>query len=291
MAAKFELPKVASEGFKNAGAYDAYRPSYPPEAVDALLRHLKIADRPNVNVVEIAAGTGKFTEVLAERHENYNIHAVEPHAGMRSELEKKQLRNVTVSDGYAAKMPVADKWADACIAAQSFHWFATEEALKEIHRILAPNAVLGMIWNIEEYNKPKSWPPVTSWGKKLNDLIWSISTDGLPRFRDEAWKKVFEQQTKHNPLQIIKDSITSDFPRFSLPLGEETVKWTVWISEDALWARINTLSQVAVLNGEQKDAAYKTFKEALQSSDVERNEKGEIALHGVTFFAWTDKIE
>lgn len=28
--------------------------------------------------------------------------------------------------------------------------FATEEALKEIHRILAPNAVLGMIWNIEE---------------------------------------------------------------------------------------------------------------------------------------------
>lgn len=122
MAAKYELPKVASEGFKNAGAYDAFRPSYPPEAVDALLRHLKIADRPNVNVVEIAAGTGKFTEVLAERYENYNIHAVEPHAGMRSELEKKQLRNVTVTDGYAAKMPVADKWADACIAAQSFHW-------------------------------------------------------------------------------------------------------------------------------------------------------------------------
>jgi hypothetical protein len=102
---------------------------------------------------------------------------------------------------------------------------------------------------------------------------------------------VFEKQTKHNPLQILKDSLMSDFPRFSLPLGEETVKWTVWLTEDALWARINTLSQVAVLKGEQKDAGYRTFQEALQLPDVERNEKGEIALHGVTFFAWTDKIE
>lgn len=140
-------------------------------------------------------------------------------------------------------------------------------------------------------NKPKSWPSVTSWGQKLNDWIWSIPSDGQPRFRDDAWKHVFEKQTHHNPLQILKDSFTSAFPRFSLPLGEETVKWTVWLSEDALWARIKTLSQVAVLQGEAKVAAHRTFKEALQSEDVERNDKGEIALHGVTFFAWTDKIE
>ena len=122
MTTKYELPKAAEEGFKDAGAYDAHRPSYPPEAVDALLRRLKIADKPNVNVLEIAAGTGKFTELLAKRHENFTIHAVEPHAGMRSQLQKKQLRNVTVTDGHAAKMPVEDEWADACIAAQSFHW-------------------------------------------------------------------------------------------------------------------------------------------------------------------------
>lgn len=28
--------------------------------------------------------------------------------------------------------------------------FATDEALKEIHRVLKPNAVFGMIWNIED---------------------------------------------------------------------------------------------------------------------------------------------
>jgi ubiquinone/menaquinone biosynthesis C-methylase UbiE len=122
MPTKYELPQAASEGFKDAGAYDAYRPSYPSEAVESMLRHLQIADRPNINVLEIAAGTGKFTELLAKRHENYTIQAVEPHAGMRSQLEQKQLRNVTVTDGHAAKMPVEDEWADACIAAQSFHW-------------------------------------------------------------------------------------------------------------------------------------------------------------------------
>jgi hypothetical protein len=90
---------------------------------------------------------------------------------------------------------------------------------------------------------------------------------------------------------VIRDTFGGDLPRFSLPLGEERIEWTVWLSEEALWARISTLSQVAVLQGEQKAAGHKTFKEALQSDDVERNEKGEIALHGCTFFAWTDKIE
>ena len=40
--------------------------------------------------------------------------------------------------------------------------FATDEALKEIHRVLAPNAVFGMIWNIEECKRrpPCSWQSI-----------------------------------------------------------------------------------------------------------------------------------
>jgi hypothetical protein len=139
-------------------------------------------------------------------------------------------------------------------------------------------------------NKPKSWKATTSWEAKLNDWIWSISTDGLPRFRDSVWQDVFDRQLKSNPFQILKDSLTDRLPKFSLPLGEDSLKWTVWLSEEALWARMSTLSQVAVLKGEEKEAGIRTFKEALASEDVERNEKGEIALHGVTYMAWTDRI-
>lgn len=281
---------AAFEGFKDAKAYDAYRPTYPPEAVEALLVHLQIAGKANAKVVEIASGTGKFTELLVDRHENFDIVAVEPHDGMRSELEAKHLRGLQILDGHAARMPIESRWGDACIAAQSFHWFATEEALEEIYRVLKPTAVFGMIWNVEDYNKPRSWKSTTAWEQRLNDWIWSIPHDGHPRFRDQEWHKVFERQLKFNPLQILKDSLTDSLPKFSLPLGERSVRFTVWLSEQALWSRLNTLSQVAILDVEKKRAAQKMLHETLQMADVERNEEGDVAVHGNTYFVWTDRI-
>lgn len=64
----------------------------------------------------------------------------------------------------------------------------------------------------------------------------------------------------------------------------------MWLDEESLWARINTLSQIAILKGEERETAIKTFKDILRDGDVERNEKGDIAVHGVTYFAWTDRI-
>ncbi|KAI3320091.1 S-adenosyl-L-methionine-dependent methyltransferase [Xylariaceae sp. AK1471] len=289
MGAQSDLPTVAEEGFKDAAAYDAHRPSYPPEAVETFLQNLKVAGQDEVNVVEIASGTGKFTELLAARPERYSVKAVEPHGPMREKLAQKDLQGVEVLDGKADKMSVADEWGDVCIAAQAFHWFATPEALKEIHRVLRPGAVFGMIWNVDDYNKPRSWPATTKWEQKLNDFVLKFD-DGLPRFRHHKWQEVFEKQPPSNPVQVIRDTFTDHLPRFSLPLGENSVKWTIWLSEEALWARMNTLSQIAILQGEEREAAVKLFKDTIQGADVEINEKGEIAVHGVTYFAWTDRI-
>ncbi|KAI8632536.1 S-adenosyl-L-methionine-dependent methyltransferase [Xylariaceae sp. FL1651] len=289
MAPQSDLPTAAEEGFKDAAAYDTHRPNYGPEAVETFLQNLKIAGQDDVRIVEIASGSGKFTEVLAARPERFSIKAVEPHGPMREKLAEKDLQGVEVLDGKADKMPVDSEWGDVCIAAQSFHWFATPEALKEIHRVLRPGAVLGMIWNVDDYNKPQAWPATTKWEQKLNEFVWKFD-DGLPRFRHQKWQKVLEQQPPANPIQVIRDTFTDHLPRFSLPLGENTIKWTHWLSEEALWARFNTLSQIAILKGEQREVAVKVFKDALQGDDVERNEKGEIATHGVTYSAWTDRI-
>jgi hypothetical protein len=107
---------------------------------------------------------------------------------------------------------------------------------------------------------------------------------------EKKWQQVFEEQPPSNPIQAIRNTFADHLPRFSLPLGKGSVKWTVWLNEDALWARFNTLSHVAILKGEERDAAIKIFKETIQGDDVERNEKGEIASHGVTYYAWTDRI-
>ncbi|KAI9729605.1 MAG: hypothetical protein M1834_006801 [Cirrosporium novae-zelandiae] len=110
---------VAQTGFSKAAAYDQYRPSYPPEALEHLLDNLKVVGLAQAKIVDLAAGTGKFTELIAARKEAYHITAVEPHEGMCQELIKKNLTNVTVKAGSATSIPVADQSLDAVIAAQT----------------------------------------------------------------------------------------------------------------------------------------------------------------------------
>lgn len=110
--------------------------------------------------------------------------------------------------------------------------------------------------------------------------------DNQPRFRHEKWRSVFDSQLSSNPLSIT----SSAEPLFALPLAENTEKWSVWLSEEALWDRLSTLSQIAVLEGEERQKVKKVLEDALKEDDVQRNEKGEVELHGMTVAAWTTKI-
>lgn len=112
------LVGVAITGFAAASYYDLHRPSYPPEAVQKLLTRLNVAGRKGARILDLAAGTGKFTQLLAERNEGFNIVAVEPHEDMRGELEKKRLKNVTVLEGDAKRVPLEEGSVDAVIVAQ-----------------------------------------------------------------------------------------------------------------------------------------------------------------------------
>ena len=103
----------------NANAYDAHRPSYPSEAVQRFAGLLKgNVDRP-LRVVDLAAGTGKFTELIAMKLRGWEVIAVEPHPRMREVLEKKDLESVKVVDGTASEMKaVPNGWADGVVVAQ-----------------------------------------------------------------------------------------------------------------------------------------------------------------------------
>lgn len=109
------LASEALAGFQKGQAYDQNRPSYAPEVVDQLLQALRIQGIQGAEVLDLAAGTGKFTELLAKRDEQFQITAVEPHLDMRNELEKKQLSNVRVLNGLATEIPLADESVDAVI--------------------------------------------------------------------------------------------------------------------------------------------------------------------------------
>ena len=98
------LKREAQSGFATAEAYDAHRPMYPQEAVDELLKKLEVAGVQGAKIADLAAGTGKFTQLLSARPENFEIVAIEPHDEMRKQLEQKKLRGVTVVKGTAGDL-------------------------------------------------------------------------------------------------------------------------------------------------------------------------------------------
>ncbi|QSZ35369.1 hypothetical protein DSL72_008239 [Monilinia vaccinii-corymbosi] len=292
------LPAEALNGFSNAADYDKHRPSYPSEAVSKLLHNLGVENVQGARIIDVGAGTGKFTRLLAERGERFAIRCVEPHEDMKEVLEGKFGRGnegrwegkVEIVGGHAAEMGVEEGWADAVIASQSWHWFATKESLEEIHRVLRPGGALGLIWNIEDYNSPRDGRETTTkWEQVLKDIV-EDGEDGVPRFRHGKWKQVFEEQLDSTPLQTLKDTFAQDLPRFSLPLGEDHVSWTAWLSDEAIWNRFGTLSAISVLGPEEKERAKQAVLESLKGMDAERNERGEVALHGKTYFFWTSRV-
>lgn len=279
------IADVAQTGFASSSAYDTHRPSYPSDAVETFLEALEIKHENGAKILDLGAGTGKFTELLAARSEGYEILAIEPHDGMRTELEKKNLKNVTVRKGTAEQMQdVADQSQQAVVVAQAFHWMSNMDALKEIHRVLRPTAVLGLIWNIEDYNAPKEWDVQQSWANTMRDVMWSLE-DGQSRFRDMQWKKVFDEQGSSNPLAIFSSS-----PIFGLPVGEQTFDFKRWSSKEDVWRTIQTHSQVANLPPDRLAAVEKIFWNAIDSEETETDDQGRVSVHGKTVIVWTSSI-
>lgn len=281
------IASVAQSGFASSSAYDTHRPSYPAEAVERFIEVLEIKGKEGAKVLDIGAGTGKFTKLLSERTEAYDITALEPHDSMRKELEAKQLKNVKVQKGTAENMEDLPAQAfDAVVISQAFHWMSSMETLKEIHRVLKPTAVLGMIWNIEDYNAPKEWNIHEGWESTMRDVMWSEELeDNHPRFRNMQWKKVFDEQGSSNPLLLHFSN-----PIFGLPIGEESVDFVRWLSKEDIWNTFQTYSQVANLKSDQLAAVKRTLETAIDSSETEVNSEGKVAVHGKTVFAWTSSI-
>lgn len=120
------LAPEAQQGFSNASNYDKYRPTYPAEAVAKLLGRLGVEGVAGARIIDVGAGTGKFTSLLASREEKFAIKCIEPHDGMKDILANKfgegnegdWKGNVEIVEGDAANMSVEDEWADAVIASQ-----------------------------------------------------------------------------------------------------------------------------------------------------------------------------
>lgn len=112
-----------------ATAYALHRPSYPADAIEALLEGL--GDEKALVLADVGAGTGISANLLAERVAL--VIAIEPNAAMRERAQPRA--NVEWMDGAAEAVPLADKSVDVAAAFQAFHWFDAPRAFAECTRV------------------------------------------------------------------------------------------------------------------------------------------------------------
>jgi SAM-dependent methyltransferase len=179
------LHPAAAAGFeRDVGAYERGRPSYPPEAVAAA-----VPARGGL-VVELGAGSGKFTRLLAERRDR--VVAVEPVAAMRGRLAATAPAAAVVA-ATAEALPLAGGAAELVVAAQAFHWFATRAVLAELHRVLAPGGQLSLVWN--------AWAEAAPWELAFRDVRDRHRGDA-PQYGSDRWRGAFAAQPWFGPLRL-----------------------------------------------------------------------------------------
>lgn len=227
------IHEQASIGFQRAAdAYERGRPEYPAAAVEHLLKALNIAS--GAHVVELGAGTGKFTRTLVPT--GAAIVAVEPVESMRRKLSELQT-GVTIVDGTAEKIPLTDGTADAVVVAQAFHWFDGKKALAEIHRVLKPGGGLGLVWNVRDES--------IGWIRGLTGIIEQYES-GVPRYKSLAWRQPFKST------------------RFFSPLARAEFLHVQKLSPDAVEDRVLSISFIAALPDSERDAVRNRVRQLVQ---------------------------
>ncbi|OWQ90360.1 SAM-dependent methyltransferase [Roseateles aquatilis] len=212
---------AAAAGYSaGADTYVKGRPDYPPE-LHAWLRD-SVGIVPGAAVVDLGAGTGKFTQLLAKT--GADVIAVEPVAEMLARL-RVDLPGVTGVQGTATAIPLPDASADVVVCAQAFHWFATTAALDEMARVLKPGGRLALIWNLRDAHVP--------WVARMNEITDRHEGD-VPRFYKGTWRGVFPH------------------PAFEAPSESQFTNAHTGPAEDVIVKRVLSTSFISALPDDQR---------------------------------------
>lgn len=120
--------------------YAKYRPSYPAEAITAILEGL--GDPSGLTAADVGAGTGIGSRLVASR--SVKVWAIEPNAAMREAATPHP--NVESQAGSSEQTGLLEP-VNLVFCAQAFHWFEPVATLAEFHRILKPGGRVALIWN------------------------------------------------------------------------------------------------------------------------------------------------
>jgi SAM-dependent methyltransferase len=150
--------------------YVAGRPGYPDEVVVWLAETFDLPR--SATIVDAGAGTG-ISAALFLRH-GFTVVAVEPNDAMRHSLigrlgSEPRFRAVAAT---AEATTLPEQSVDSVVAAQAFHWFDRAAFRTECARILRPEGVVALLWNVRRVDG-------SGFGADYEALLREFGTDYL----------------------------------------------------------------------------------------------------------------
>lgn len=228
------LNSVAASYKTAVNAYEAGRPSYPAELVAAL--PLKTSRC----VVDLGAGTGKFTRLLAPQlAADARLIAVEPVPEMAAKLAGEA--RIEVVSARADNVGLATGVADLVVCAQAFHWFDDEPSVAEIARLLHPGGMLALIWNMRDER--------VAWVDALSRMIDAYAGDA-PRHQTGRWQWIL-----NDPRFVLEKEIVQDHPHA--------------MARQGVFERVVSTSYIARLPDAEKDVLRRKTDAILREANLD----------------------
>ena len=220
-----------------AGAYDTFRPGYPP----ALFEVLESIVPPPARVLEIGCGTGQATVPLAER--GYSVVALEP-APRMARLARRKLARWTGSAVVTVRLedwPAERSAFDLAVAATSFHWLDPDAAFAKVAGALRPAGWAAVFWNRSVRDRAHG-PFVTELARLYRQLAPELARSHAIPAADGVPERL--------------DGMERDFE--TLPAWRH--RWRQACSSEAYVALLETFSDHAALEPARRRRLYASIK-------------------------------
>jgi SAM-dependent methyltransferase len=139
------MPELRNPFDSCSEQYDRFRPGYPDEVIETILRSC------DGLLVDVGAGTGKAGAPFASR--GIRVVSIEPSLPMIRQGVRSYPKLLYVCAN-AEELPMASGVVSSVICAQAFHWLDAPRALKEFARVLKPGGHIHLFWNTRDQKHP-----------------------------------------------------------------------------------------------------------------------------------------
>jgi SAM-dependent methyltransferase len=230
-----------------ADLYARCRPDYPTAALDAIIERCRL--NGTTLLVDVGCGTGISSRQFAAR--GIPVLGIEPNDEMRARAEAiaspPGMPAPRYQKGRAEATGLPDGVAHVVLAAQAFHWFDADAALREFARILRPDGWVALLWN----ERDESDPFTAAYGAVIRTAPETAIVEGPRQQAGEA--------LLHSPL--FRDAQRLDF------------RHEQELDEDGVLGRAFSASYAP-----REPAAAEAFAAALRRVVAEHQQAGKVRL-------------